>query len=104
MYKEQVGGFTVPVMADAYVGLEKPQVPSASVATRIIQNIGAAFESAVLATVVSGVLAKQMNNLIGAYHAGFITSLIFMIVGILPALFLTNRLKKNRDVPIKGKI
>jgi len=93
-----VGGFTVPVMADAYVGLEKPQIPVASVATRIIQNIGSAFGSAVLATVVSGVLARQTANLAGAYHAGFITSIIFSIIGIVPALFLTNRLNKKENV------
>lgn len=91
-----IGGFTIPVMSDSYTGLDKPQIPTASVATRIIQNIGSAFGSAVLATVVSTVFAKQANNLVGAYHAGFITSLIFMVVGIVPALFLTNKLNKKQ--------
>lgn len=35
-----VGGITVPIMSDSYVGLKNTQVPAASVATRIIQNIG----------------------------------------------------------------
>jgi len=90
-----VGGFTVPLMADCFVGLQKAQIPTASVATRIIQNIGGAFGSALLATVVSTMLAKQADNLTGAYHAGFITSVIFMFVGIAPALFLTNKMKKR---------
>ena len=89
-----IGGFTIPVMSDSYVGLEKIQIPTASVATRTIQNIGAAFGSAVLATIASGVLVKQANNLTGAYHAGFIASLIFMAIGIVPTLFLSNKLKK----------
>jgi len=107
-----VGGFTVPVMADSYVGLEKPKIPVASVATRIIQNIGSAFGSAVLATVVSGMLARQADALAEtaltkaalagtalakAYHAGFITSIIFMIIGIVPALFLTNKLRQKEN-------
>ena len=90
-----VGGFTVPLMADCFVGLEKRQVPTASVATRIIQNIGGAFGSALLATVVSTMLARQTGDLTGAYHAGFIMSLIFMAVGIAPALFLTNKFDKR---------
>ncbi|MCL2482925.1 MAG: MFS transporter, partial [Propionibacteriaceae bacterium] len=86
-----VGGFTVPLMADCFVGLAPPQVPIASVATRIIQNIGGAFGSAVLATVVSTMLINHVADLTGAYHAGFITSLIFMVIGIVPALFLTSK-------------
>jgi len=90
-----VGGITIPVMSDSYVGLQKSLVPAASVATRTIQNIGAAFGSAILATVVSNAInVKEVTvaNIVGAYHSGFITSLIFMVISILPALFLTNKL------------
>ncbi|MBA4548367.1 multidrug efflux MFS transporter [Thermoactinomyces intermedius] len=97
-----VGGITVPVMSDAYVGLERSQMPAASVATRIIQNVGAASGSAVLATVVSHFLHQGgavAAHLAGAYHAGFVTSLIFMVISILPALFLTNKLKSRMTGP-----
>jgi len=90
-----VGGFVVPLMADSFVGLAKTQVPTASVATRIIQNVGAAFGSAVLATVVTTALTKLSGDLTSAYHAGFVASLIFMIVGVAPALFLTNKLHRH---------
>ena len=92
-----VGGFTIAVMSDAYVGVQKPLVPAASVATRIIQNVGAAFGSAILATVVSNALNGQESAVsdAGAYHAGFITSLIFMVISILSALFLTNRMRMD---------
>ena len=90
-----VGGITVPVMADSYVGLKESHVPMASVATRIIQNLGAAFGSALLATVVSSALAKQAGGPVGAYHARFVTSLAFMAVSIIPALFLTNKFTKE---------
>lgn len=91
-----VGGFMVPLMADIFTGLPKAQVPLASVANRIIQNIGAAFGSAVLATVVSTVLALQPSDLAGAYHAGFFVSLLFMAVTLVPALFLTDKLKERK--------
>lgn len=94
-----VGGFTISVMSDSYVGLQKPQVPAASVATRIIQNVGAAFGSAVLATVVSSALPKENTaaGVAGAYHTGFAASLIFMMISILPALFLTNRIGSEKN-------
>src|SRR5690606_13670561 len=70
-----VGGITMPVMADAYTGLSKAQIPQASSATRIVQNVGGAFGSAVLVTVV----ASQMNHVIpnvsqftSAYQSGFL--------------------------------
>lgn len=91
-----VGGITIPVMSDSYIGLQKSQVPAASVATRIIQNVGGAFGSVILATVVSsaiGVGEATAANFAGAYHIGFVTSLIFMLISILPALFLTNKLR-----------
>jgi EmrB/QacA subfamily drug resistance transporter len=90
-----VGGITIPVMSDSFLGLQKSLVPAASVATRIIQNIGAAFGSAILATVVSNAINVKevaMNNIVDAYHAGFIISLIFIVISILPTLFLTNKL------------
>jgi len=90
-----VGGFTIPVMADCYMGVDKPLVPAASVATRMIQNIGAAFGSAVLATVVAHWTASHPTDLVGAYHDGFTTSCIFMLVAVIPALFLTNKLRKT---------
>lgn len=89
-----IGGITVPVMSDSYVGLEKSLIPAASVATRITQNIGAAFGSAILATVVSGALSAKettVTNMADAYHLGFLTSLIFMMISIIPSLFLTDK-------------
>jgi MFS family permease len=38
-----LGGLAIPIMACAYAGLNKAQVPDASIATRILQTIGGAF-------------------------------------------------------------
>lgn len=93
-----VGGVTIPLMSDCYVGLDKAQIAQASVATRIIQNIGAAFGSAILATVVTNFMVGKVpaaETISGAYHAGFLTSILFMVIVIVPALFLTNKLSKK---------
>jgi hypothetical protein len=47
-----LGAVTIPVMAAAYVGLDKPQVAHASVLTRTTQQIGGSFGTAVLAVVL----------------------------------------------------
>ncbi|WP_379134915.1 MDR family MFS transporter [Paenibacillus sp. sgz500958] len=90
-----VGGVTLPLMSDAYTGLSKTEIPQASIATRIVQNIGGAFGSAVLATIVASQLdlAKMdAAHLASAYQSGFLTASILMVVLIIPSLFLTNKI------------
>src|SRR5262249_17836033 len=97
-----VGGVTIPVMTDAYVGMPKPRVPQVSIATRIIQNVGAAFGTALLATVVTNAFAGASAGLAGltnAYHAGFLVSVAFTTIAILPAAFLTNKLVSLKAKP-----
>ncbi|OUM97304.1 MAG: hypothetical protein A9Z00_05390 [Thermobacillus sp. ZCTH02-B1] len=91
-----VGGITIPVMTDSYTGLVGPQVPQASVATRIIQNIGGAFGSAVLATVVALKLRQAVPDLpheAAAYHTGFLVATVLTAAMAVPALLLTNKAK-----------
>ncbi|WP_157983160.1 hypothetical protein [Clostridium beijerinckii] len=33
-----------------------------------------------------------------AFQAGFITSIIFMVIGIIPALFLTNKVMEDNKI------
>ncbi|MNC09452.1 putative transport protein HsrA [compost metagenome] len=90
-----VGGVTLPLMSDAYTGLTKMQIPQASIATRIIQNIGGAFGSAVLATIVASQIdhaALDVAQLTSAYQSGFLTASILIVVMIVPSLFLTNKM------------
>jgi MFS family permease len=94
-----VGGVTIPVMTDAYVGMPKPRIPQVSIATRIINNVGAAFGTALLATVVTNAFAGPTSGLAGltsAYHAGFLVSLAFTVIALLPAAFLTNKFVSSK--------
>lgn len=89
-----IGGITLPMMSDAYTGMVKQEIAQASVGTRLMQNIGGAFGSAVLATVVS--LTTQgkpatIPVMTTGYHLGFMWALGFSVVLLLPALFLTNK-------------
>lgn len=90
------GGLTIPVMSDSFVGLPSNMISQATTATRMIQNVGSALGTAVLATVIS----KQMTGVLptvahmsSAYHMAFIWSVAFTAVAIIPAWFLSHHAK-----------
>jgi len=68
----------IAVMAGAFTGVPKASVPDASTATRIIQQIGGSFGTAVLAMILAG----------HTYQAAFWWSIGFTGLAVLPALFL----------------
>ncbi|SFG92034.1 MDR family MFS transporter [Sporolactobacillus nakayamae] len=89
-----IGGVTLPMMTDAYTGMIKQEIAQASVGTRLMQNIGGAFGSAVIATVVSLPIqgkAPTTPLMTTAYHNGFMLALILSLVLLIPTLFLTNK-------------
>jgi EmrB/QacA subfamily drug resistance transporter len=93
-----IGGFTIPMMTDAYTGMVKQEIAQVSIGTRLMQSIGSAFGSATLATVVS--LSIHGNEptlplMTTAYHDGFKLALVLNLVLFIPALFLTNKKSKK---------
>jgi EmrB/QacA subfamily drug resistance transporter len=90
------GGIMLPLTSDAYTGLDSTQLPEAGVGINIIENLGASFGSAVIATVVAAVvqgLQPTIANDLKGYHAGFFVSAIVLVIIFIPGLFLTH--KKN---------
>lgn len=86
-----MGGIFIVAMSSVYTGLNKDQVPHASSATRIFQNIGGAFGSAVLATVLQHRMTSHTSNLqivSGAFNITFWWIVVFTCVAVIPALFL----------------
>jgi MFS family permease len=71
----------IALMASAYTGLSKQQVPAATTATRIMQQIGGSFGTAVLAMILAG----------ESYHAAFWWSVGFTALALVPALLLPSR-------------
>ncbi len=93
-----IGGVTIPMMTDAYTGMVKQEIAQASVGTRLVQNIGGAFGSAVLATVVSLSIQGETPTtplMTTAYHDGFMLALVLSLVLVIPTLFLTNKKSKK---------
>lgn len=87
-----LNGLLIPIMASAYMGLKREQVPDASTASRILQTIGGAFGSAILATILAnGLSIRNVSNIAtvsSAYNAAFGWSIAFTVIAIIPALLL----------------
>lgn len=89
-----VGGIMLPLMSDAYKGLEDKQLPQAGVGVNMIENIGSSFGTAIIATVVATVmqgLETTITNELRAYQAGFLISVVVLLVIFIPSLFLTHK-------------
>lgn len=92
------GGLTIPVMADSYINVPKELISEATTATRMLQNIGGAIGTAILAVVIQHTIGSQkpaMDLLLTSYHNAFIFTVASLVVAIIPALFLTSNRKKE---------
>ena len=94
-----LGAVTIPIMATAYLGLTPNQVPHASTVTRISQQIGGAFGTAILAMILTTQLhAHRASGLPGqasAFGTAFWWSLGFTAIAIVPALALPRQRREQ---------
>lgn len=89
-----IGGINLPLMSDAYTGLDNKQLPEAGVGVNIIENLGSSFGSAVIATTVATFiqgLQPTIENGLRGYQAGFLVSAIVLALIFIPSFFLTNK-------------
>ena len=89
-----VGGINLGLTSDAYQGLDDKQIAEAGVGINMIENIGSSLGTAIIATVVASMLAFNHPSIfqsLKAYHAGFLVSVIALLLIVLPALFLTHK-------------
>ncbi|GFZ30224.1 MFS transporter [Clostridium zeae] len=92
------GGLTIPVMSDSYNNVPKELISEATTATRMLQNIGGAIGTAILATIIQhsiGSQAPTQDLLLTSYHNAFVFTVVSLVVALIPAFFLTNNRKKE---------
>lgn len=82
-----LGAVMIPVMAVGFVGLERREMPHASTITRLAQQLGGAFGTAVLAVVLAGAAAG--SDPAGAFQQAFwwaigITAFATAMAALLP--------------------
>jgi branched-subunit amino acid permease len=88
-----LGTVTVPLMALGFRGLERHEVPDASIITRIAQQVGGSFGTAVLAVILAGATtaATSTTALTGAFQRSFWWAIGFTAAGVLISLVLPGR-------------
>jgi EmrB/QacA subfamily drug resistance transporter len=86
-----IGSALVPSLASPYRGLRPPQIPKATSAIRILQQLGGSFGVAVLAVVLQRQLVDQAHHggsVAAAYGHTFWWALGFIALAAIPALLL----------------
>jgi EmrB/QacA subfamily drug resistance transporter len=88
----------VPLMALAFRGLQRDEVPDASIITRIGQQVGGSFGTAVLAVILTAATATATSTtaLAGAFQQSFWWATGFAAAGVVLSLALPGKL---RDTP-----
>jgi len=86
-----LGLVTLPVMAVAYLGLDKAQVAHASVLSRTVQQVGGSFGTAVLAVILERAVAAHPGDLVAAFNVAFWWSVAFSVLAAALALWLPGR-------------
>ncbi len=86
-----LGAVTIPVMAVAYQGLARSEMAHSSALTRITQQIGGSFGTAILAVILEQAVAAHDGNLFAAFHIAFWWSVGFSVLAALLALWLPAR-------------
>ena len=86
-----LGAITIPVMAAAYIGLDKQQVAHSSVLTRTAQQIGGSFGTAVLAVILQQALAAHPGDPAAGFDTAFWWAIGLTAVAVLFSLWLPGR-------------
>jgi hypothetical protein len=86
-----LGAALVPVIGAAYHGLGRDDIPRATTAVRIFQQIGGSLGTAILAVVLQQAIAANPTDVPAAFGHAFTWTLALTVVAILPALLLPGR-------------
>jgi EmrB/QacA subfamily drug resistance transporter len=87
-----LGAVTMPVMTAAYVGLEHAQVAHSTVLTRIAQQLGGSFGTAVLAVILEyAVTVDGATDVVGAFHTAFWWATGFALIAMALCTWLPGR-------------
>ena len=88
-----MGGVMIPVMSVAYLGLDRAEVPHASIITRLAQQIGGAFGTALLAVILQSAVggAPSVAEIADGFDLAFWWAVGFTVVAIVICLALPSR-------------
>ncbi len=87
-----LGAVTIPLMATAYIGLTPSQIPHATIATRVLLQVGGSFGTAIMAMILQTQLAAHASagaaGTTTAFNNTFWWSVALTAIAIIPAFAL----------------
>lgn len=83
-----IGAVLIPPMTVAYQDTRPADIPHASMNTRIAQQVGASFGTAIVAVALQALLAE---GAVGAFHGAFWWAIGLTVPAVVPALLLPGR-------------
>ena len=100
------GAVMIPVMSVAYLGLERDEVPHASIITRLAQQLGGAFGTAILAVILerSTAGATGLADLAYGFDIAFWWAVGFTVVAIAVCLLLPARPEKVTEAKEPARV
>jgi EmrB/QacA subfamily drug resistance transporter len=100
-----LGAVLIAVTAVGYLGLDRAQIPHASVLTRTAQQIGGSFGTAVLAVVLETAVTSHRGNLSGAFNVAFWWSVGFAALAVVLSFLLPGRPRPSSEhAPAAGQV
>jgi len=84
-----LGAVFIPVMAVAFIDLPRSDMPHASAITRIVQQVGGAFGTALVAVVLAGAISS--GDLVHGFDVAFWWTIGITVVAALVAILLPAR-------------
>jgi EmrB/QacA subfamily drug resistance transporter len=99
-----LGAVTISVMAVAYLGLNRAEIPHASVLTRTAQQVGGSFGTAVLAVILETAVATHRGNLTAAFNIAFWWSVGFAAVALVLSCWLPGRPRPSGQPAPAGQV
>jgi EmrB/QacA subfamily drug resistance transporter len=91
-----LGAVFIPILTAGFIGLDRAQVPHASILTRVAQQVGGSFGVAVLAVLLEGFAANVAPSAAGlatAFNQAFWWAIAFTGVAVLVSFALPGRAK-----------
>ncbi|MGV9713586.1 MDR family MFS transporter [Gordonia sp. NPDC003424] len=88
-----MGAVMIPVMAVAFVGLDRAEIPHASIITRLAQQVGGAFGTALLAVILEASMsgALTLGDRAHAFDIAYWWAVGFTVVAIVICMALPSR-------------
>jgi hypothetical protein len=88
-----IGAVLIPPMSVAYQDVPRQDVPHATMNTRIAQQVGASFGTAIVAVALQALLDGGAAH---AFHGAFWWAIALTLAALVPALTLPDRAAARR--------